>query len=44
VVEGVSLSELVTALNEMGVSPEDMVAIFKDMKAAGALDAELEIL
>lgn len=43
-VEGISLSELVSALNEMGVSPEDMVAIFKDMKAAGALDAELEIL
>lgn len=43
-VEGVSLSELVSALNEMGVTPEDMVSIFKDMKTAGALDAELEIL
>jgi len=44
VVEGVSLSELVSALNELGVSPQDLVAIFRDLKEAGALDAELEVL
>ncbi len=44
VVEGISLSELVSALNELGVSPQDLVAIFRDLKEAGALDAELEVL
>lgn len=39
-----NLNELVNALNALGVSPGDMVAIFKALHASGALNAELEIL
>ncbi|CAB1059690.1 Flagellar P-ring protein FlgI [Olavius sp. associated proteobacterium Delta 1] len=41
---GVSLGELVKALNALGVSPRDLIAIFQALKAAGALQAELEII
>jgi flagellar P-ring protein precursor FlgI len=41
---GVSLGELVRALNALGVSPRDLIAIFQALKAAGALQAELEII
>ncbi len=39
-----SLSELADALNTLGVSPRDVIAIFQALKEAGALDAELVIL
>jgi flagellar P-ring protein precursor FlgI len=39
-----SVSELVNALNEIGVAPKDLTAIFQNLKAAGALEGELEIL
>ncbi|GAB4263488.1 MAG: flagellar basal body P-ring protein FlgI [Deferrisomatales bacterium] len=42
--QGESLASLVRALNALAVSPRDLVAIFRTLKAAGALDAELEIL
>jgi len=42
--EGASLGEIVRALNAMGVAPRDMIAIFQSIKAAGALQAELEII
>ena len=38
------IKELVDALNAIGVSPQDLVAIFRSLRAAGALNAELEIL
>ena len=38
---GVSLTELADALNKLGVTPRDMIAIFQMVKAAGALHAEL---
>ena len=41
---GVTISEVVRALNALGVSPRDLIAIFQAIKAAGALQAELEII
>lgn len=41
---GVSIGEVVKALNALGVSPRDLIAIFQALKAAGALQAELEIM
>lgn len=41
---GVTLDELVRALNELKVTPRDMVAILQALKQAGALHAELEII
>lgn len=41
--EGVSLQELVKALNSLGVSPRDMITILRSIKAAGALQAEIEV-
>lgn len=41
---GVSLGELVRALNAIGVTPRDLIAIFQSIKASGALQADLEII
>ncbi len=41
---GVSIGEVVKALNALGVSPRDLIAIFQALKAAGALQARLEII
>ncbi|MEO9652418.1 MAG: flagellar basal body P-ring protein FlgI [Roseobacter sp.] len=38
--EGTSLSEVISGLNALGVSPRDMIDILKSIKAAGALHAE----
>ena len=43
-VKGVSLSEVVKALNSIGATPQDLLSILQAMKAAGALRAELEII
>jgi flagellar P-ring protein precursor FlgI len=40
----VSVSELARALNAMGLTPRDLVAIFEALKKAGALQAELKIM
>jgi flagellar P-ring protein precursor FlgI len=42
--EGASVEEIVRALNSIGASPRDIIAIFQAIKASGALQAELEIL
>ncbi len=42
--EGVSLQELVDGLNALGVGPQDMIAILQSIKAAGALQADLEVM
>jgi flagellar P-ring protein precursor FlgI len=42
--EGVSVGDLAGALNAIGVTPRDVIAIFQAIKAAGALQAELVIL
>jgi len=40
---GVTLQELVRGLNSLGVGPRDLITILQSIKAAGALQAELEI-
>lgn len=40
----VSLGEVVRALNAIGATPQDLLAILQAMKAAGALRADLEII
>jgi flagellar P-ring protein precursor FlgI len=42
--EGTSLGDVVKALNAIGVSPRDLIAVFQAIKASGALQAELEII
>lgn len=39
-----SLSTLVNGLNALGVSPRDMISILQAIKAAGALQAEIEVI
>jgi len=41
---GVSVGDLVQALNKLGVSPKDLISILQSIKAAGALNGELEVL
>ncbi|MEX2642999.1 MAG: flagellar basal body P-ring protein FlgI [Acetobacterales bacterium] len=41
---GVSLQDLVNALNSLGVGPRDMISILQAIKAAGALHATLEVM
>jgi flagellar P-ring protein precursor FlgI len=41
---GVSLQELVNGLNALGIGPRDMISILQTIKAAGALQAEIEVL
>ena len=41
---GVNIDDLVKALNAIGVSPRDLIAIFQAIKASGALHAELEVI
>ena len=40
---GVSLQELVNALNALGVGPRDLISILQAIKAAGALQADLTV-
>jgi flagellar P-ring protein precursor FlgI len=41
---GVSIGDLVRALNALGVTPRDLISILQAIKAAGALPAALEII
>lgn len=41
---GASLAQVVDALNKLGVSPSDLVAILEALKQAGSLKAEMEVL
>ncbi|AGH98451.1 Flagellar P-ring protein FlgI [Micavibrio aeruginosavorus EPB] len=41
---GVTLQDLVTGLNRLGVAPRDMITILQAIKAAGALQAEIDTL
>jgi flagellar P-ring protein precursor FlgI len=38
-----SVTELVNVLNELGVAPKDLTAIFQALKSAGALEGELVV-
>jgi flagellar P-ring protein precursor FlgI len=40
----ISLKDLVDGLNALGIGPRDMIAILQSIKAAGALQAEIEVM
>lgn len=42
--DGVSIGEVAKALNALGATPRDLIAIFQAMKKAGAIQAELIIM
>lgn len=42
--EGATVEELVRALNSIGATPRDVIAILQNIKAAGALAADLELI
>jgi flagellar P-ring protein precursor FlgI len=42
--EGATVEELVRALMAIGATPRDIIAILQNLRAAGALEAELEVL
>ncbi len=41
---GVALKDLVAGLNSLGVNPRDLIQILQALKAAGALQAEIEVM
>lgn len=41
---GVSLQDLVNGLNGLGVGPRDLISILQAIKAAGALQADIEVM
>ncbi len=41
---GVTLQDLVDGLNALGIGPRDLIAILQAIKAAGALQAEIEVM
>ena len=41
---GVTLQELVTGLNRLGVGPRDVISILQALKASGALQADIETM
>jgi flagellar P-ring protein FlgI len=41
---GISLNEIVQALNSLGVTPRDLIAVFEALREAGALQAELVVM
>ena len=42
--EGVTLRDLVDGLNALGVGPRDLISILQAIKAAGALQADIELM
>jgi flagellar P-ring protein FlgI len=41
---GTQLADVVKALNTLGATPQDLLAILQAMKSAGALNAEIEVI
>ncbi len=41
---GVTLQQLVESLNNLGIGPRDIITILQSIKAAGAIQAELEVI
>lgn len=41
---GAQLADVVKALNSLGATPQDLLAILQAMKSAGALQAEIEVI
>jgi len=42
--EGASIDQLVGGLQSMGATARDVISILQAIKAAGALDADLEVI
>jgi flagellar P-ring protein FlgI len=42
--QGATVEELVRALNSIGSTPRDIIAILQNLKSAGALQAEVEVI
>ena len=42
--EGVSLQQLVDGLNALGIGPRDLITILQAVKAAGAIQADMEVM
>jgi flagellar P-ring protein precursor FlgI len=42
--EGISLQQLVDGLNALGIGPRDLIAILQAIKAAGAVQADIEVM
>jgi flagellar P-ring protein precursor FlgI len=42
--ESVSLQQLVDGLNALGIGPRDMISILQAIKAAGAIQADIEVM
>ncbi len=42
--EGATIGDVVRALNQLGVTPRDLISILQAVKAAGALQAELSVI
>ena len=41
---GVSLQQLVDGLNGLGIGPRDLISILQAIKAAGAIEADIEVM
>jgi flagellar P-ring protein precursor FlgI len=42
--QGATVEELVRALASIGSTPRDVIAILQNLRAAGALEAEIEVI
>jgi flagellar P-ring protein precursor FlgI len=42
--EGITLQEMVNGLNALGIGPRDMITILQAVKAAGAMQASIEVM
>ena len=42
--DGVSLQQLVDGLNALGIGPRDLISILEAIKAAGAIQADIEVM
>jgi flagellar P-ring protein precursor FlgI len=42
--EGVSLQQIVDGLNALGIGPRDLISILQAIKAAGAIQADIEVM
>ncbi len=41
---GVSLQQIVDGLNALGIGPRDLIVILQAIKAAGAIQADIEVM
>lgn len=42
--EGVSLQQIVDGLNALGIGPRDLITILQAIKAAGAIQADIQVM